>query len=69
MKELLRDNDMLETVYEYRMRLLALWDRSSTDPEVLLKGLKEWCREAEASGIRALEDFSRTLSHYQLKAA
>ena len=40
LSELLQDNELLETVYQYRLRLLALWDRSSTDPEVLLRGLK-----------------------------
>ena len=69
LKQLLQDNDMLETVYQYRLRLQAIWDRSSTDPEVLLLALKQWCVEAEASGIRALEEFSRSLSQYQLKAA
>jgi stearoyl-CoA desaturase (delta-9 desaturase) len=65
---LLEENRMLETVYAYRLRLQAIWDRSTTDPDALLKALKDWCREAEATGIRALQDFSRSLATYRLQA-
>ena len=32
----------------------------------MMESLKEWCHEAEASGIRTLAEFSRRLKGYQL---
>jgi len=34
-----------------------------------LAQLKEWCAEAEASGIKVLEDFAVRLRSYQMAAA
>ena len=36
--------------------------------ERLLHALEQWCHEAEESGIRALQDFARTLPRYSLAA-
>lgn len=66
LKTVLSESNVLATAYDYRMRLQALWDRSSTDPETLLNSLKQWCREAEASGIESLREFSRALAGYRL---
>ena len=65
----LNESSVLATAYEYRMRLQALWDRSSTDPETLLHSLKQWCREAEASGIESLREFSRALAGYRVASS
>ncbi|TXK62252.1 DesA family fatty acid desaturase [Alkalisalibacterium limincola] len=54
----------LGTVVEYRQRLSAIMEIRS--PDAMLHGLQEWVREAEASGIRALEEFSRRLRSYAL---
>jgi stearoyl-CoA desaturase (delta-9 desaturase) len=56
---------VLATVYQYRERLEQIWKRTATSQEALLQSLQEWCREAEATGIKALEDFSRSLRKYQ----
>ena len=34
--------------------------------ETVLTNLQEWCREAEASGIRALQEFAMRLRGYAL---
>ena len=34
--------------------------------ERLLQALEDWCKQAEASGIRALQEFARTLPSYSL---
>ena len=57
-------NDTLHTVYHFRQRLQEIWQRSTATHEHLLQALQEWCRQAEASGIKALQDFSRTLRSY-----
>ena len=62
--EALAKSKPLETVYTMRQELAALWERSSASKEQLLKDLQDWCKRAEASGIRQLEEFSLRLRCY-----
>lgn len=55
----------LKAVYEHRQRLQQVWARSTASPEHLLHNLQEWCGQAEASGIKVLQDFARTLQNYR----
>ncbi|OBS09677.1 Fatty acid desaturase [Acidihalobacter prosperus] len=57
--------ESLNTVYQFRLRLQALWSRTQATDK-LLGSLQEWCTQAEASGIRALQDFARELRGYSL---
>lgn len=57
--------ESLNTVYQFRLRLQALWSRTQATDK-LLNSLQEWCAQAEASGIRALQDFARDLRGYGL---
>jgi stearoyl-CoA desaturase (delta-9 desaturase) len=59
----------LRTVYEYRRQLQLVWSRKTTSQEGLLTALQEWCRDAEDTGIQALQDFARNLSRYGLQSA
>ncbi len=59
----------LATALEYRQRLQALWEQRSMESERLFEALREWCREAERSGIEALAGFARRLPAYRLPAA
>jgi stearoyl-CoA desaturase (Delta-9 desaturase) len=54
----------LQTVYSMRGELIALWERSAASQEQLVCRLQDWCRRAEASGIRPLAEFSRRLRSY-----
>ncbi|WP_374357865.1 transposase, partial [Chitinimonas sp.] len=58
---LLAQSKVLDTVYHMRQELTALWERSSSSKEQLLKQLQDWCARAEASGIEALREFSLRL--------
>ena len=60
----LEESDALQTAFRYRARLQAIWQERTASKEGLLQALQEWCREAEASGIRALQEFARTLARY-----
>jgi stearoyl-CoA desaturase (delta-9 desaturase) len=60
----LAKSEKLSTVYTMRQELAALWERSNASREQLLKQLQDWCRRAEASGIRQLEEFSLRLRCY-----
>ena len=62
--EALAKSEKLSTVYTMRQELVALWERSNASREQLLKQLQDWCRRAEASGIRQLEEFSLRLRCY-----
>jgi stearoyl-CoA desaturase (delta-9 desaturase) len=55
---------VLQTIYAMRQDLTALWNRSTASPEQLVRQLEDWCQRAEASGIAALQQFSRTLRSY-----
>jgi stearoyl-CoA desaturase (delta-9 desaturase) len=56
----------LAVVYQFQQRLGALFTERSASQETLLEKLQEWCREAEATGIAALADFSRRVRAYAL---
>jgi stearoyl-CoA desaturase (delta-9 desaturase) len=63
---LLSEHDALKTVYEFREKLSEIWSGANVSNEKLLQQLKDWCHEAEASGIKSLEDFAERLRSYHL---
>lgn len=62
----LSQNKKLDTVYEYKQRLMDIWASTTASHEQLLKDIQEWCRQAEATGIKSLQEFSRSLKCYSL---
>jgi stearoyl-CoA desaturase (delta-9 desaturase) len=54
---------------EHRRRLAAVLEARSHDASERLHALQAWCHEAEASGIRALQEFSMRLKGYSLRGA
>ncbi len=65
----LLDDTTLNTVYSMKQKLADIWQRSATTQEHLRHAIEEWCRQAEATGIQALRDFSRKLRTYRLASA
>ena len=63
-EQVLKASSRLATVYTMRDELAALWQRSTASKEQLVHQLEDWCRRAEASGIEALQVFSRRLRCY-----
>jgi len=59
----------LATVVEYRRRLSAVLERSGKSSDAVLESLKEWCADAERSGIATLQQFAQALRGYALKPA
>ncbi len=51
----------LDQLIQMREELRALWTRTNVSAEQLVQDLQAWCHRAEASGIAALQDFSRKL--------
>jgi stearoyl-CoA desaturase (delta-9 desaturase) len=64
LNEALAKSKVLATVYSMRQELSGLWQRSAASKEQLVKQLEDWCRRADASGIRPLQEFSRQLRAY-----
>jgi stearoyl-CoA desaturase (delta-9 desaturase) len=58
---------MVATVVEYRRRLSAVLERSGKSSDAVLEGLREWCRDAERSGIDTLQQFAQVMRGYALK--
>jgi stearoyl-CoA desaturase (delta-9 desaturase) len=54
----------LDKVYKMREELMAVWQRSTSSKDELVKQLEDWCHRAEESGIEVLENFSRRLRCY-----
>jgi len=69
LEEVLAQSQTLETVYQFRERLRDLWELAAPNQEALLSSLQDWCQQAEATGIQALETFSRRLRSYTLVPA
>lgn len=62
--ELFQHSKALETMHQMRVELGAIWERSHATRDQLLQQLQDWCARAEASGIKALQDFSLRLRSY-----
>jgi stearoyl-CoA desaturase (delta-9 desaturase) len=69
LRRLLADNPALRTVHEFREKLSEIWSGANVSNEKLLQQLRDWCREAEASGIQVLEEFAARIRAYQLSPA
>lgn len=67
--QLLGSHDMLSEIYQKKQELMDIWAKRSKGGEELLNALKQWCHEAEQSGIEYLKEFSEQLKLYTLKAA
>ena len=66
---LLAQSRELRVVYQFREQLRQIWERNAPSQEVLLRQLQDWCHQAEATGIQALEGFSRQLRGMALVGA
>jgi stearoyl-CoA desaturase (delta-9 desaturase) len=69
LNEVLASNQMLKTVHDFRERLQVLWNGGQMSNDKLLQHLKDWIAQAEASGIKALQDFAASLRGYAMQAA
>ena len=69
LQELLQNSEALHTVYEMRRKLQDLWNETYASHERMIQAIIEWCKEAEATGIKVLEDFAQSLRGYALRPA
>lgn len=59
---------LINQTYEFRVRLQNIWNQSTASPKELMEALQQWCKEAEATGLKALRDFSQYIQTYHLQA-
>ena len=59
----------IRSLIEHRARLSAVLEARSQNAAETLHALQAWCHEAEASGSRALQEFSARLKGYSLRSA
>ena len=69
LQQVLEQSHALNTVYQMKKKLQAIWNNRAATQENLLRSLEDWCHQAEATGIKALEDFSARLRTYTLTPA
>jgi stearoyl-CoA desaturase (delta-9 desaturase) len=69
LQQVLEHSQRLRVIYEKRLALQQIWTRTSANSHDMLHALREWCVQAEASGINALQDFAATLRSYSLQPA
>ncbi len=68
LSEVLASNQTLKTVHEFRERLAVMWSGAHMSNEKLIQHLKDLIAQAEASGIKVLQDFANTLRSYAVPA-
>jgi stearoyl-CoA desaturase (delta-9 desaturase) len=64
LKEILDTNAVLDNVYQFKLRLQAIWEQQASSHEKRLEALSEWCAQAEVSGVEALQEFVSILRSY-----
>ncbi len=62
--EMCEASEHVKTLVDMRAQLSSIWDRSNHSGEQLLKRLQQWCEEAEASGVRALQELSMQMKRF-----
>lgn len=65
LQQILSRSDTLAKVYRSREWLQAIWQRAAVNQEEALAALEQWRREAEASGVTALQEFARRIGGWR----
>lgn len=66
LSEVLASNQTLKTVHEFRERMAVMWSGANMSNEKLIQHLRDLIAQAEASGIKVLQEFASTLRSYSL---
>ena len=65
--KVLDESRALSTVHQFQERLQDMWGRTAASQEARLLALQEWIRQAEQSGVDALQQFAHSLRGYTLR--
>jgi stearoyl-CoA desaturase (Delta-9 desaturase) len=61
---MLEGHHALRTAYEFRMKLQAIWARTTASQKELIDATIDWCMQAEATSVEALHKFAAKLRTY-----
>lgn len=64
LEQFLDNTQQLKVAYQFRRRLQDIWARTTASQKELLDALQDWCKQAEATGIKGLQDFVAYLQSY-----
>jgi len=62
----LAKTQQLKVVYQFRKKLQDIWAKTTATQKELIDALQEWCKQAEATGIKCLQDFVTYLQSYSV---
>lgn len=62
--KVLENFQSLKVVYQFRLKLQDIWNRSTATQKELIEALQEWCQQAEATRIESLLRFARGIKTY-----
>jgi stearoyl-CoA desaturase (Delta-9 desaturase) len=66
LRDILANNNALDSVYQFKLQLQRIWEQQASSHEKRLEALSQWCAQAEASGVEALQDFASFLRRYSM---
>jgi stearoyl-CoA desaturase (delta-9 desaturase) len=66
LRDILDNNSALDNVYQFKLQLQKIWGQQASSHEKRLEALRQWCSQAEASGVEALQDFVSFLRRYSM---
>lgn len=61
--------NQLSTAYRLRLQLQNLWQETAATQKDMVESLRQWCQEAEATGIKVLRDFSNYIKTFVVQPA
>ena len=64
MDSVLAESPALTKLCTMRAQLVSIWEKTNASREQLVHHLQEWCKQAEASGVRALEELAVRVRRY-----
>jgi len=68
-KQYINTSPTMETIIKYRDDLKEIWESKGKTTEQMIEAIKEWCQEAEKSGVEVLQNYAKKIQTYRLKQA
>ena len=62
--QVLEAYDQLRLAYDYKQSLQNIWLKTSSSQKELVESLQNWCKQAEQSGLEALQQFAQQIRSY-----
>lgn len=64
LESFLARTQQLKVAYQFRKKLQDIWAKTTATQKELLDALQDWCKQAEGTGIKYLQDFVAYLQSY-----